>query len=162
MNFPIPASDMHRTYQAEVAAPPAPTYRFPRPGQRPLVFQGSNLAMAMSFTPDFPFWYEINIYRTDEQKFVLVLKMFFQSEEAKDTVRAWSFDNILALFDALEAYDAAEDIRVSFDMSNRTCPAELAAMAYELRAKAASYRSHWASLIGELFEELDAVGQAFA
>lgn len=157
MNFPMPATD-YRAFHAELANVPAP-FRFQRPGQRPLVFQGANLAMAMSFTPDLPFWYEINIYRTDSQQFALVVKLFYQAEEEKDTVKSWLFDSLPAVFDALETYDAAQDIRVSFVQPQDATPAELAAMALELKTKIAAYRAHWASLIGELFAEMDAAGQ---
>jgi len=157
MNFPMPATD-YRAFHAELANAPAP-FRFQRPGQRPLVFHGSNLAMAMSFTPDLPFWYEINIYRTESQQFALVVKLFYQAEDEKDTVKSWLFDSLPAVFDALETYDASQDIRVSFAQPKEAIPAELAAMALDLRTRIASYRSHWASLIGELFAEMDAAGQ---
>ena len=159
MNYPMPSGDMNRQTQADMPAAPM-SYRFPRPGQRPLVFEGSQLAMAMSFTPDFPFWYEVNIYRTDDQKFALVIRMFFQSETEQDTVRAWHFDNLVEVFSALETFDAAEDIRLGFADTTRMCPAEIAAMAYELKAKVGAFRSHWASLIGELFEEMESMERA--
>lgn len=159
MNYPMPSADMYRSGPSERASS-ATTFSFPRSGQRPLVFRGSSLAMAMSFTPEIPFWYEINIFRTEDQTFVLAVKLFFQSETEKDTVRAWSFDTIEALFQALEDYDAAEDIRLGFSETEGLCPAELVAMAYELKAKVEAYRAHWSSLVGELFMEIESLDHA--
>ena len=159
MNYAMPSADTGRNVMPEMPASTT-AYSFPRPGQRPLTFNGSILAMVMTFTPDFPFWYEVNIFRTDDQNFVLVVKMFFQSENEQGTVRAWQFDDLMEVFTAMEQFDAAEDIRVGFPETAQMCPAELAALAYELKAKVGAYRSHWASLVGELFLEIDAMEQA--
>ena len=159
MNYAMPARDMGRTVVPEMPDT-AMAYRFPRPGQRPIAFQGSLLAMAVSFTPDFPFWYEVNIFRTVEQQFVLVIKMFFQSETEQDTVRAWLFEDLMEVFEAMQQFDAAQDVRVGFPDTAGMCPAELAALAYDLKAKVGAYRSHWASLVGELFIEMDSMEQA--
>jgi hypothetical protein len=136
-------------------------YRIPRRGARPLAFSGTQLAMAMSFTPGLPYWYEINIYRTSDQRFVLVVKLFHVSEEQKDTVDAWAFDTLPEVFDALEAHDAARDVVTDVDWAHTGLPpAELAARALELRARIAAARQHFAGLVGELFAEMDAVADS--
>jgi hypothetical protein len=136
-------------------------YRIPRRGARPLAFSGTQLAMAMSFTPGLPYWYELNIYRTSDQRFVLVVKLFHVSEEQKDTVDAWAFDTLPEVFDALETHDAARDVVADVDaMHMGVPPVELAARALELRARIAAARQHFAGLMGELFAEMDAVADA--
>ena len=71
-------------------APPAigapKPYRITRSGARPLRFAGSELVMAMSFTPELPYWYEINMYRTSDLEFVAAVRLFHQSEDMPDTV----------------------------------------------------------------------------
>ena len=140
----------------------AMSYRLTRPGMRPLTFNGSVLAMAMSFTPNLPYWYELNIYRTAEQKFVLSLKLFFGSTEETDRSKAWEFDTLGSLFDALEAYDAGEDVRVDYGSMDNVPPAELAARAYDIAARLTAQRAHFGSLVGELFAEMEAAGQTGA
>jgi hypothetical protein len=136
----------------------APTFRIKRPGARPLVFEGIELAMAMSFTPSLPYWYEVNLYRTSDQRFVAAVRLFFQAESEVDQVRAWDFDTLDQALDKLAQYDAAQDIRFAMDPVNLTLPpAELAAMAMELRARVDSARRHFSSLLGEFFYELDTV-----
>lgn len=161
MNYPMPAQDMSAAPGGGDAPQmmPAASHRFTRPGKRPLVFQGTQLAMAMSFTPDIPYWYEINIFRSEEQNFVLVVKLFFQSEIEQDYTKAWEADSLIEVLDMLEHYDAAEDIRVAVPEMDTIAPAELATMAYAMEARVRSQRAHWASLIGELFGELEAAGQ---
>lgn len=134
----------------------APTFRIKRPGARPLIFEGIELAMAMSFTPALPYWYEVNIYRTNDQRFVVAVRLFFQSEAEQDQVHAWDFDTLDQALDKLAQYDAAQDVKVSMDPANPSMPpAELAAMALDLRARVDSARRHFASLLGEFFYELD-------
>jgi hypothetical protein len=133
-------------------------YRLPRHGARPLVFSGTQLAMAMSFTPGLPYWYEINIYRTSEQRFVLAIRLFQVSEQNRDTVDSWAFDTLPELFDALEGYDAGRDVIADVDSVHAGLPpVELAARAMELRARIAAARQHFAGLVGELFAEMDSV-----
>jgi RPA family protein len=112
--------------------------------------------MAMSFTPDLPYWYEINIYRTAEQRFVLAIRLFFQSETEEDTTQAWEFETMPEVFDAIEQYDAGQDVKVSLVDAPPAASAELAAMALELRARLHAARANFAGLVGELFEELEA------
>ena len=162
MTFPLNAADSpSMSHGPESGAMMAPqSYRLARPGQRPLSFQGSELAMAMSFTPELSYWYEINIYRTAEQHFVLAIKLFFQSTDEADRCKAWQFETLPEVFDTIESYDAAQDVRVEA-MSGLDMPAaELATHAYRLSATVASYRAHFASLVGEMFDEMDAAGQA--
>ncbi|MEM1273973.1 MAG: hypothetical protein AAGF88_09150 [Pseudomonadota bacterium] len=161
MTYPMTAPDTTMPNPAD-ATPimPASSYLFPRPGKRPLGFQGSELAMAMSFTPELPYWYEINIYRTQDQSFVVALRQFFGSETEMDRCTAWECESLLHVFDSLENYDAAEDIRIDDAPIDAMPAAELAAKAYDISARVAARRAHFASLIGELFAEMDAATQA--
>jgi len=142
---------------AHFAAPSsAPTFRLKRPGARPLVFEGSELAMAMSFTPGLPYWYEVNLYRTTDQRFVTAVKLYYQSADEQDTARAWEFDSLDQALEKLAHYDAGQDVKLSLDPGNAEMgAAELAACAMELRARVMGARRHYESLIGEFFFDLE-------
>lgn len=134
-----------------------PTFRIKRPGARPIVFEGIELAMAMSFTPGLPYWYEINLYRTSDQRFVVTVKLFFGAEGEQDQVRAWEFDSLEQALDKLAHYDAGQDIRVAINPADpRISSAELAACAMDLRARIMAARHHFESLVGEFFYDLEA------
>lgn len=141
--------------------PPAGTsYVLQRAGHRPLRFEGSELAMAMSFTPEIPFWYEINLYRTKQQRFVTAVRLFYQSGEKQDTVRAWENESLDDAIDKLSRYDAGYDIPVSLDFDATSAPpSELAAEAFRLQARIAEARHHYKSLVGELLYDLEGGGQ---
>ena len=134
----------------------APTQRIKRLGGRPLVFEGTELAMAMSYTPTLPYWYETNIYRTADQRFVACVKLFYVSQDEQDTARGWECETLDAAIEKLAQYDAADDVRLSMihDTAELSA-AEMAAYSMELRAQAKSHRHHYASLIGEFLHDLD-------
>lgn len=132
-------------------------FRIARSGARPLKFAGSELAMAMSFTPELPYWYEINLYRTNASQFVLAIRLFHQSEEKRDTVEAWQFKSLDEALAAIEHYDAAADVEAVLpDTTGQHCAAEIAAQAFELRARIETQREHYRGLAGEILHELDA------
>ncbi|MEL6644570.1 MAG: hypothetical protein AAFQ79_11580 [Pseudomonadota bacterium] len=131
-------------------------FRIARSGARPLRFSGSELAMAMSYTPELPYWYEINIYRTAEKDFAVAIRLFHQSEDTKDTVEAWQCPSLEHALDLIESYDAAQDVMVGSAMETIGQPAaELAATAAHLKAKIAAARQHYQGLVGEIMAELD-------
>jgi hypothetical protein len=133
----------------------ASAHRIRRLGKRHLVFNGTELAMAMSFTPGLPYWYELNIFRTDQQKFVLAVKLFFASETEMDSCDAWEFDTLAEVFDAIEAYDAGHDVRFDTQGLGNAPAAQMASMSMSLKAEVAAARAHFAGLVGELFQQLE-------
>lgn len=136
----------------------ATAHCIPQPGGRPITFSGTELAMAMSFTPSLPYWYELNIYRTEEQAFVVAIRLFFQSEEEDDIVSAWSFTTIDEALDHIQNYDAAMDVPVPDIDVSAMAPAEMTAMALQMQARVDAARRHYAGLVGELFCEIETAG----
>ena len=131
-------------------------FRIRRIGQRPLIFEGSELCMAMSYIPGARFWYETNIYKTATQRFVVAIRLFFKSEDERDRVRAWEFDSFEQVLACLEGYDACEDVRVDrFPDETGTGAAELAAQAFALESRIADARAQFAGLVGEILYELE-------
>ena len=133
------------------------SYRIPRAGARPLRFTGSELAMAMSFTPEIPYWYEVNLYRTTESHFVVAIRLFHQAEDKRDTVEAWQFKTLDEAMAAIEHYDAAHDVDLAVSVPwDEISGAETAARALELQARIHGQRQHYRGLVGEILFELDA------
>ena len=162
MSYPSPAphtdqvvnlADPQGVDPAKAAA--AEHYRLSRPGARPLSFYGSELAMAMSYTPAQPYWYELNIYHTTEQKFVLAVRLFFQSEEVQDRMSAWEFESLAEAFDKLEAYDAASDLMFDVTLPSGSSAAEFFAYGTVLRGRVAEVRQHFGGLVGEFMHQVE-------
>ncbi|MEO0387053.1 MAG: hypothetical protein AAF281_05915 [Pseudomonadota bacterium] len=153
---------MMQPMEQEQTREPAPmtggsalSFRIKRIGQRPLEFSGTELGMAMSYVPGAPYWYEINIYRTVDQKFVVAVRHFFESEDEQDTARAWECDDFFSAMDMLEAYDAADDVRVYADPEGKGLSVpELLAAAHTHRAAAMAARQQFGGLVGQILSEL--------
>jgi hypothetical protein len=131
-------------------------YRLPSPGGRPVAFAGSELAMAMSFKPELPYWYEINLYRANDGSFPVAIKQFFQSSEETDVIRAWVTPTLDAAIQLIEEYDPAHDVPVPMSLfSTDMTAAELEAAAMDLQAQVAHARTHYRTLVGEFLHDLD-------
>ena len=159
---------MTEAHQADPVVPmqdsPKPTpaignamrYNIKRVGGRPMTFEGVELGMAMSFSPEHPYWYEFNIFRKIGG-FVLTVKRFHVAEDETDFCRAWEFDTIDQAMDALETYDAAQDVRADKYLPHANASAaELAAASMQLKAEIADSRTHFSSLVGEFLHDLGA------
>ncbi len=134
----------------------AMSYAIKRVGARPLNFSGSELAMAMSYTPSIPYWYEINLYRTTEQSFVTAIRRFHQSEDKQDTVQAWQSETLEEAIDKLTAHDAAHDVPLAIEIDTAIAPAaEVAAIALHLLSEISDTRRHYQSLVGEFLYDLE-------
>lgn len=136
--------------------PSGMAYAIKRSGGRPLRFEGSELAMAMSYTSSIPYWYEINLYRTKDQKFVTAVRLFHQASDKQDTVRAWESASIDEAIDKMTRYDAGYDVPVELDFDGHGMPpSEMAAKAMQLQARISDMRHHYKSLVGEFLHELE-------
>jgi len=132
------------------------SFHIKRKGARPLRFQGVELGMAMSFTPDISYWYEINIYKKIDQTFVLAIRRFHQSEDVIDTVQAWDAASLDDAIDLLLAYVAAIDVPLSCDFCRLgTHSAEVAALGMQLWAEIEDSRHHFKSLVGEFLCDIE-------
>jgi len=150
--------DTHDQSQAAARSPQIMAdYRLKRHGQRPLTFRGAELGMAMSFDPDVPYWYEINLYRTSDRGFVVAIRQFFQSEDEHDIVKAWTFATLGDAIDHIESYDAGADVRLKTRrLSVQGAAADMAAAALDLRAMVEAARGHYGNLVAEFLYDLDA------
>lgn len=143
--------------QPAPAQPSAAPQTLPRTGARPLRFNGVGLCMAMSYTPGQPLWYEINVYRTVDQTFVVDVRCFTTSEDEQDrftVFEATTFDDVMEI---LESYEPASDLRTSVDPSEESLSgAQLALAALALRTRIEEARRQYRGLVGQVLYELSA------
>ncbi|MEL6205340.1 MAG: hypothetical protein AAFR47_08520 [Pseudomonadota bacterium] len=133
------------------------TYRLLRMGTRPIVFQGEELGMAMSFTPDWPYWFEINLFRATDGTFPVAIKQYFVSEYQKNLATAEATHSLSAAFDFIEHFDPAQYIPLTTRVSAAPATAaEMGAAAMDLKAQVEAMRSHYRGLVGEFMHEIDA------
>ncbi|MEO1238071.1 MAG: hypothetical protein AAFW64_00120 [Pseudomonadota bacterium] len=109
----------------------------------------------MSYTPSLPYWYEINLYHSETQEFIVAIRKFFQSQNEADQVKSWTFSSLDAAIAHVENYDAAVDVLIPEMDLAAMAPAEMSAMALSLKADVEGVRHHYAGLVGELLMEME-------
>ncbi len=143
--------------QATPVRPSADLHCIKRKGARPLRFDGTELAMSMSFVPEFPYWYEINMYRTTDYRYVVAIRLFHQSSESVDTVVASEHDSVDAAVQFIMTYDAAQDVQVPLHLDTMAeNPASLAAASLDIMSRIHEMRMHYRNLVGEFLYEFEA------
>lgn len=124
-------------------------------GSRPMAFRGSELAIAMSYSAEMPYWYEIGLYRTVEQEFVVAIKLFHTSADYRDTAQCWKSKTLDGALSLIEEYDAAQDVNVApVPDPNRASAVECAAYAWDLRGRMGEMRRHYRGLAGEFLHDI--------
>jgi hypothetical protein len=136
----------------------AEVFKLRRSGAKAYRFSGTQLCTAMSYTPGYPFWYEISIFRTESAGFVVAVKMFTRSEDERDLFRVFQANDFDALVSVLENYDTAHDIdAISIDIDNeQTAPSLLALKGLGVRLRIEEGKRQYGDLVGEILYELDA------
>ncbi|MEO1678542.1 MAG: hypothetical protein AAFU80_10325 [Pseudomonadota bacterium] len=135
------------------------SFHIRRLGGRPLRFRGVELAMAMGFSPEHAFWYEINVYRKLQGAYAVAVRLFHSATDEQDVVQAWPCDGLGDVLETLERYDATQDVTVSVDPTDPDLSAaELAAHALDLRARTEIHKRAYAAVLGDLLHQLDDAG----
>lgn len=127
-----------------------------RTGRRPVFFEGVELCMAMSYVPGAAFWYEINIYRTVSDGFVVYVRLFSKKEQDTDLYRVFEAGSFEEVISFLEDYDAAEDVRIDVLADDQSAPlSELVVRALALRARIDDARRQFSALVGQILFDID-------
>ena len=127
----------------------------PRTGQRPLVFEGEEIVSATSCAPGPRFWYEINLYRRQDNSLVVNICWFGKPNDLKDRFRAFPVDSLDEVAHVLETYDPAVDIHADIPAHDDQVPVSLVALqAAMIRMQIDEARRQFADLAGEILHQL--------
>ena len=127
----------------------------PRTGQRPLVFEGEEIVSATSCAPGPRFWYEINLYRRQDNSLVVNICWFGKPNDLKDRFRAFPVDSLDEVAHVLETYDPALDIHADIPAHDDQVPVSLIALqAAMIRMQIDEARRQFADLAGEILHQL--------
>ncbi|MEM9760967.1 MAG: hypothetical protein AAF968_00405 [Pseudomonadota bacterium] len=127
-----------------------------RHGQRPLIFEGAELAMASSYLAGTPNWFELNIYRTVEGRFVVRIEMFANAADQRGMSDAWDCSSFGEVMDTIERWDAGKTVHFDFPSDHADLSiGELTAVGLTIRARVAEARRQFSAIVGELLMDLD-------
>ncbi|MGF1544579.1 MAG: hypothetical protein ACFB00_08795 [Parvularculaceae bacterium] len=133
------------------------SYRLKQTGGRPRQFAGVEICSAMSYVVGPPLWYEINVYQTTEDAFVVEIRMFTKNENERDLFRVIDAVSLEDVFETLETYDPAQDVdasvlRFADDDAN---VAELSVSAAALRLRVEEARRQFRDLVGDILYQIE-------
>jgi hypothetical protein len=126
-----------------------------RNGARPISFTGSEIASSSSFSAGQSLWYQIHLYKTNENSFIAAIQMGAQSGLEHSSYSAYTCSNLEELVNVLENYDAAHDISANIDLEGDISAAELALEAASLRLKIEEARRQYGEVVGEVLCKID-------
>lgn len=141
----------------ELEAAMHPNQSLRRTGQRPFDFNGTLVAMTCGINATLPFWYEINAYRTRGDGWVSDIRLFRKEDGSTDLFHVAEHDDLDALFDHLESYDATGDLVPPRELVEGTASGtQLALHTARLQMAANQIVDHYRGLLGDLMIRLAA------
>ncbi|MEM7701916.1 MAG: hypothetical protein AAF251_08280 [Pseudomonadota bacterium] len=147
------ASPMETEGASEPSIPAMP-FTLKRTGQRPYEFKGRLLAMLSGISSHLPFWYEINIYQTDDM-LLCELKLFHKDADAADLFRVTEHFDMESVFNYLEGYDPSDDLDPCSEVADHSASsATLALNAARLQLRVNQLKRHYESVVGEILQAL--------
>ena len=142
-----------RLAELDVAA--MPLLRLKRTGARPLLFNGRTVATVCGVTPLLPFWYEINVHRTLQGRYVSDIRLFHKSPYRSDLFWVAEHDELDEAIAHLERFDPVGDVLPPQQpAAESTSSAELALWIARLQLQVHQATEHYRTLAGELLAVL--------
>ncbi len=135
--------------------PSGSTFTLRKSGARPISFSGRQLGFQSNYRVGTPLWHELNLYQTEDGRFVADIRVFQKGEGARDQFHVAvveSLDEALAFF---EGYDPRMDVTAPFSLDDpELAPAELvvhaAKLKYEIGETVNQYKAVLSSFLHEL------------
>lgn len=147
---PAPEAGLSYTF------PEAPRIKLRRTGQRPLVFEGTEICSATTHAPGPSLWYEINLYRKKSGQLVVDVRFFSKIEAMKDRFATFFADDLDEVAHVLETYEPAADVTADMPLDDDDVPtAQIAVQAAAVRLRMDEARRQFADLVGEILHQLD-------
>jgi len=133
------------------------TFSLRRSGSRPLVFAGRHLGQHSGYRVGTPLWHELNLYQTDDARYVVDIRVFSKAEGSQDQFHVSLVDSLDEALLAFEGYDPRGDVIADFDLDDRNiAPAELMVHAAALRYRIADAVSQYRAVLGSFLQSLNA------
>ena len=141
---------------SELVAQAMPLQTLKRTGQRPLRFNGSVVATVCGVTPALPFWYELNVHRALDGRYLTDIRLFNKAPDEPDLFWVDEHDEAAEAIAHLERYDPAGDVTPPRHLTESSpSSAELALRIARLQLHIDQMTQHYRALVGELLHLVD-------
>lgn len=125
-------------------------------GGRPISFHGRQLGHRNSYRLGTDLWFELNLYQTDDSRFIADIRTFHKSAGAQDSYHVRVCDSLDEAVGVFEGFDARREVSADFDPADPAlAPAEILAQAATLRYRLADAEKQYKAVLSDLLYELN-------
>jgi hypothetical protein len=124
-------------------------------GSRPVTFSGRHLGHHNGYRVGSALWHELNLYQTEDGRYVADIRVFTKAQGAKDQFHVALCDSLEEALQFLEAYDPRGDVPAELALDDEALSAaELLVQAATLKARVADAVSQYRGVLSLFLAEL--------
>jgi hypothetical protein len=125
-------------------------------GARPVSFSGRHLGHHNGYRVGSPLWHELNLYQTDDGRYVGDIRVFTKAQGAKDQFHVAVADSLEEALQFFEGYDPRADVPAELALDDEALsPAELLVQAATLKARVADAVSQYRGVLSVFLADLN-------
>lgn len=142
LSMPVEAQPKSRNLTSQV-------FTLRKSGGRPIVFSGRHLGQHTGYRSGTPLWHELNLYQTEDGRFVTDIRVFAKAPGSQDQFHVHVVETLEEALQVFESHDARKDVVAEFDLDDADlAPAELMVHAAALRYRIADAQSQYSAVLG--------------
>lgn len=125
-------------------------------GARPVSFAGRHLGSTNGYRLGTAVWHELNLYQTEDGRFVADIRVFSKAPGSKDLFHVMVADSLDEAICFFEGYDPKADVAADFDIDDPSlAPAELLVHAATLKYRIAETVTLYKAVLASFLKDLD-------
>lgn len=125
-------------------------------GARPISFSGRQLGHHNGYRLGSPLWHELNLYQTEDGRYVADIRVFTKAQGAKDQFHVAVMDSLEEALQFFEGYDARGDVPADIALDDEALsPAELLVQAAALKARVADAVSQYRAVLSAFLADMN-------
>jgi hypothetical protein len=119
-------------------------------------FSGRHLAFFNGYRAGTPLWHELNLYQTDDGRFVGEIRVYTKSQGSSDQFHVMVGDGLEEVLSFFESYSPKRDVTADFDIDDaELAPAELLVQAAALKYRIADTENQYRAVLSGFLKELN-------
>jgi hypothetical protein len=134
----------------------ASVFTLRKSGARPISFSGRHLGHHNGYRVGSPLWHELNLYQTDDARYVADIRVFTKAQGSKDQFHVSVVESLEEALQFFEAYDPRGDVPAELVLDDDSVsPAELLVQAAMLKARVSDAVSQYRAVLSTFLAEMN-------
>jgi hypothetical protein len=134
----------------------ASVFTLRKSGGRPISFGGRQLGHHNGYRLGTPLWHELNLYQTEDGRYVADIRVFTKAQGGKDQFHVSVVDSLEEAVQAFENYDPRADVPADLALDDDSLsPAELMVQAAQLKVRVAETVSMYRAVLSAFLSDMN-------